>query len=52
MTGNRYAYAAAKMAEQEVLLPDDHVFFSHIAVHNEPDLTSVIMTQLSLKSAE
>ena len=52
MKGNRYAYAAANMAEQEVLHPDDHVFFSHIEVHNEPYLTAVIMTQLSLKSSE
>ena len=46
MSGNCYAYAAAKMTEDEVLNPDAHVFFNHGAVHNEPELTAVIMTKL------
>ena len=49
MSGNRYTYAAAKMAKQEVLHPDYCVFFNHGSVHNEPDVTSVIVNQLSLK---
>ena len=50
MTGDRYTYVAAKMAEQEVLHPYAHVLFNHGSVHNEPDVTSVIMDQLSLNS--
>ena len=50
MSGNRYAYASAQMAEQEALHPDVHVFFNHGAVQNEPDMNAVIMTQLSLKA--
>ena len=50
MTGNHYAYADAKMEEQEVLHTDAHVFFNHISVHNEPNVTAVIMDQLSPKS--
>ena len=38
------------MTEQEVLHPDTHVLFKHGAVHNEPEMTVVIITQLSLKS--
>ena len=50
MPGNYYAYAAAKMAEQEVLHPDSHVFFNCGETQNEPDMTAVIMNQLSLKT--
>ena len=49
MAGNGYSYAAAKMAEQEVLHPDAHVLFNRGAVQNEPDVSAVIMTQLLLK---
>ena len=49
MPGNRYAYAAAQMVEQEFLHPYCHVFFNHVSVHNEPDLTAIIMNQISLK---
>ena len=38
------------MAEQEVLHPDYHVFFNRGAVQNEPDMTAVIMNQLSIES--
>ena len=38
------------MAEQEFLHTYSHVFFNHVAVQNEPDVTAVIMTQISLKS--
>ena len=37
------------MAEQEVLYPDAHVFFNRGSVQNEPDVTKVIITQISLK---
>ena len=50
MSGSRYAYTAAKMMEQEFLHPDSHVFFKRGSVQNEPDMTVVIMTQISLKS--
>ena len=50
MSGNRYAYAAAVMAKQEVLHPYSHVFFKHGAVQNKPDVTAFIMDQLSLKA--
>ena len=42
MAGNCYAYAAAKIEEQQVLHP--YVFFNHGSVQNEPDVTKVIMT--------
>ena len=50
MSVNRYAYATAKISEQEVIHPYAHVFFSHGAVQNEPDVTAVTMTQLQLKA--
>ena len=49
MSGNFYTYADAQVAEQEVLYPDAHVFFNYLVVYNEPQLTAVIMNQLSLK---
>ena len=49
MLGNHYAYDATQMAEQEGLYPDAHVFFNYLVVYNEPQLTAVIMNQLSLK---
>ena len=50
ISGNQYVYTAAQMVEYEVLHPDAHVFFNSGAFQNEPDVTAVIMTQLSLKS--
>ena len=50
MPGNRYVYDDAQMAEQDVLYPYSHVFFNHGEVQNEPDVTTVIMTQISLKA--
>ena len=50
MAGNHHVYATVKTAEQELLHPDAHVLFNHGSVQNEPDVTAVIMTQLSLKS--
>ena len=50
MAGNRYAYAAAQMAEQEFLHPDSHVFFNHGSVQNEPGVIAVIMNKISLKA--
>ena len=50
MSGKGYAYATEKMVEQEVLHPDVHVFFNCGEVQNEPDVTAVITTQISLKS--
>ena len=48
--GNRYASATAQMADQEVLHPDAHLLFNHGEVQNEPDVTVIIMYQLSLKA--
>ena len=50
MAGNLYAYAAAKMAEQEILHIYDHVFFNNGEVQNESDLNAFIMTCLSINS--
>ena len=49
MSGNRYAYAAMKTAEQEVLHTDAHILFNHGAVQNEADVTAVIITPLFIK---
>ena len=38
------------MAEQEVIHPDAHLLFNSEAIENEPDVTAVIMTYLSLKA--
>ena len=50
MAGNLYAYAAAKMAEQEILHIYDHVLFNNGEVQNESDLNAFIMTCLSVNS--
>ena len=50
MSGNRYAYANANMAEHEVLHPYAHMLFNRAAVQNKPDGTAVIMNQISLKA--
>ena len=39
------------MAEQEVLHPNYHVLFNHVAVQNDTYITAVIMTQISLKAS-
>ena len=46
LAGNHYAHAASQISEQEVLHPYTHVLFNHGAVHNEPDITAVIMTHI------
>ena len=51
MSENCYANAAVQMAEQEVLHPNYHVLFNHVAVQNDTYITAVIMTQISLKAS-
>ena len=46
MPENCYAYATAQIDEQEVLHLDDHVFFNHGEVQNEPYVTAVIITHI------
>jgi len=49
MSGTKYSYAAAQIAEQ-VLHPDAHMFVQQDFYQTEPDVVAMIMTQLSLRA--
>ncbi len=50
MTGNKYQYAAAQLA-QGVLYPDAHMFVQEDFYQHDIDVIETVMTQLSLKAA-
>jgi len=50
MTGTKYYYAAAQLAEQAVLYPNAHMFVQDDFYQVEPDIAAAIMTQLLLKA--
>ena len=46
ISGDLCAYASVIIAEKEFLHPDAYVLFNCGVLHNEQDLTSVIMNQI------
>jgi hypothetical protein len=47
---SKYAYAVTQLESQGALHPDSHMFFHQEMHQEEPDVVSMIMTQLSLKA--
>ena len=50
MSGSKYAYAAAQLANQGTMHPDNHMFVQQDFQQYDPDIVAYVMTQLSLKA--
>ena len=48
LTGSKYSYAVTQLETQGVLHPDAHMFLQHDFYQSDPNVVSMVMTQLSL----